>query len=118
MARLVRLEKEPAAGSLGLGGMLITALLVSPHTDTHHLSFLLIPFSLLYVTGQWGFSVGLPYAFFAVMLPLMTFKFLDFRRAVWMARHPVTQLGFSLPFLGLFLFWWSYRKKLLRLDAR
>jgi hypothetical protein len=84
---------------------LVTALLISPHMDTHHLTFLLIPFIFLMIgEKETSLTPWLYYAFFAAFVPLWGFKFLSLNRGLFFAHH---QLHFllSVPFFVLFAFW-------------
>jgi Glycosyltransferase family 87 len=83
---------------------LVTALLISPLTDTHHLALLLIPF--LFFTFSPGARPGWRwfYAFFAVFTPFVVFKFDDLDRLLYFATG-FHELVFSLPFFVLTALW-------------
>jgi len=83
---------------------LVTALLISPLTDTHHLALLLIPFLCFAFSPQARPAWRWFFAFFAVFVPFVGFKFDDLNRLVYFATG-FHALVFSLPFLVLMALW-------------
>lgn len=95
----LRARGEEHEGRL-LALCLVTALLVAPHSDTHHQALLLVAFLSLPLTlGAAAF-----YALFAEFVPVVAEKFLSLPRLGWFARGPLNPV-FSLPFFVLAGFW-------------
>jgi len=92
---------------------ILTLLLVSPHTDTHHLTFLLIPFVTLIVFDRMDFSGYAFYAFFACFVPLIAFHFVWDERAQALVQGASVVLV-SIPFFILLAFWENWRRRLVR----
>ncbi len=102
--RLPRLSQETFG--MGFYYTLVTALLISPLTDTHHFVLLLFPFMFC------GFRAGSRaawrafYSFFAIFVPLFVIQNVDLDRYAFFATGWRTLL-FSLPF-GVLLALWFY----------
>jgi hypothetical protein len=88
----------------GFSYALVTSLLVSPLTDTHHFALLLIPF-LFHAFHSKGPGAGRWfYCFFAAYVPIVAFAFLDVDRYKYFTRGVAT-LIFALPFFVLLTLW-------------
>jgi hypothetical protein len=96
--------KEEPRGDAGFALALVTALLLSPHSDTHHQALLLIPFLLLMERGPVGTASLLYYGFFAAFAPVVAFRFLDGGRLAFFASG-LWSLAYSVPVLVLLGFW-------------
>jgi hypothetical protein len=88
----------------GFGLAMVTALLLSPHSDTHHQALLLIPLLLLLERPQVRTASLLYYGFFAAFTPVIAFRFLAQDRLVAFASGPWT-LVYSVPVVVLLGFW-------------
>jgi hypothetical protein len=88
----------------GFGLALVTALLLCPHSDTHHQSLLLIPLLLLLERRRVSTASLLYYGFFAAFMPIVAFRFLAQDRLVAFASGPWT-LVYSAPSVALLGFW-------------
>jgi hypothetical protein len=91
----------------GFGLALITALLLSPHSDTHHQVLLLIPFLILLGRPPVRSTTLLYYGFFAAFMPVIAFRFLAQDRLVFFA-DGFKSLAYSIPVLVLLGFWRHY----------
>ncbi|MDD5657270.1 MAG: glycosyltransferase 87 family protein [Elusimicrobia bacterium] len=95
-------RRASPGAALALG--LTTAVLISPHSDTHHQGLLLLAFLAL-PQARPGRSAWLWfYAFFAQFQPLVAFKFLSRERLDAFAAAPADLL-LALPALVLLAFW-------------
>ena len=88
----------------GFGLALVTALLLSPHSDTHHQALLLIPLLLLLERRSVRTASLLYYGFFAAFVPVVAFRFLAQDRLIAFASGPWT-LAYSVPVAVLLGFW-------------
>ncbi|MBI3289128.1 MAG: DUF2029 domain-containing protein, partial [Elusimicrobia bacterium] len=79
---------------------LVTGLLVSPHSDTHHQALLLPAFLALPIDAAFLAF----YAFFAEYLPIVAYKFISPSRLGWIIQGPLCA-ALSLPFLALAGLW-------------
>ena len=101
-----RRDEDGYAGGFGLA--LVTALLLSPHCDTHHQALLLVPFLLLLERPPVRTASLLYYGFFAAFVPVIAFRFLAQDRLVYFAAGWKT-LAYSIPVLVLLGFWFHCR---------
>ncbi|MCX5796023.1 MAG: glycosyltransferase 87 family protein [Elusimicrobia bacterium] len=88
----------------GFGLALVTALLLSPHSDTHHQALLLVPLLLLLERRRVRTASLLYYGFFAAFVPVIAFRFLAQDRLVAFASGLWT-VAYSIPVLVLLGFW-------------
>ena len=95
---------EEARGDRGFALALVTALLLSPHSDTHHQALLLVPLLLLVERPPVATGTLLYYGFFAAFVPVVAFRFLDAGRLAFLASG-LWSLVYSLPVLVLLGFW-------------
>ena len=102
---------EGASFEDGWGLALVTALLLSPHSDTHHQAFLLIPLLLLLERRPVRTASLLYYGFFAAFIPVVAFRFLDRDRLVFFASG-FRSLAYSIPVLVLLGFWFHCARHL------
>jgi hypothetical protein len=110
-ASVVLRGKEAARGDAGFGLALVTALLLSPHSDTHHQSLLLVPLLLLVERSPVATGTLLYYGFFAAFAPVVAFRFLDAGRLAFFASG-LWSLAYSVPVLVLLGFWLSCARAL------
>jgi len=88
----------------GFALTLISALLLSPHSDTHHQAILLIPLLLLFERPHVGMTTLFYYSFFAVFPPIVAFHFLSHSRlAALSSGWPA--LIYSLPTFAMMGLW-------------
>ena len=95
----------------GFGLALVTGLLLSPHSDTHHQALLLIPLLLLLERRGVRTTSLLYYGFFAAFVPVIAFRFLAQDRLVAFASGPWT-LVYSVPVAVLLGFWFHCARML------
>jgi hypothetical protein len=95
----------------GFGLALVTALLLSPNSDTHHQPLLLIPLLLLLERSAVSTASLLYYGFFAAFMPVIAFRFLAQDRLVAFASGPWT-LAYSVPVAVLLGFWFHCARTL------
>ncbi|MDD4952908.1 MAG: glycosyltransferase family 87 protein [Desulfovibrionaceae bacterium] len=88
----------------GFGLALVTALLLSPHSDTHHQALLLVPLLLFLERRAVRSASLLYYGFFAAFVPVIAFRFLDQERLIAFASG-LWSLAYSIPVLVLLGFW-------------
>ena len=99
---LKRRDEDSFAEGFGLA--LVTALLLSPHCDTHHQALLLVPLLLLIERPPVSTTSLLYYGFFAAFTPVIAFRFLAQDRLVYFAAGAKTMI-YSIPVLVLLGFW-------------
>jgi hypothetical protein len=95
---------EEGSSDAGFGLALVTALLLCPHSDTHHQALLLIPLLLLLERPSVRTASLLYYGFFAAFMPVVAFRFLAQDRLAAFASGPWT-LAYSVPAVVLIGFW-------------
>ena len=81
-----------------------TALLASPHADTHNHALLLVPFLVLFSSRPATGALIAFYAFFASFAPLVSFKFVSREHLASVSAAPWSAI-ISLPFMILSAFW-------------
>ncbi len=104
-------SKDEEGFDEGFGLALVTALLLCPHSDTHHQALLLIPLLLLLERPRVNTASLLYYGFFAAFVPVVAFRFLAQDRLVAFASGPWTVV-YSLPVAVLIGFWFHCARTL------